>query len=104
MRRLQRMRKPARRPLKPRWTPFSAPSPRAQLSRRFSRYKGHAPKTGDADAWHWQMYQHYYSEMKSDRQRGLGRMFWEIFRQVYDREMRSKTLESQFGSAPAHDL
>ncbi|WP_150523510.1 type VI secretion system-associated FHA domain protein TagH [Roseibium sediminis] len=76
----------------------------AQLSRRFARYKGHAPKSGDADAWHWQMYQHYYSEMKSDRQRGLGRMFWEIFRQVYDREMRSKTLESQFGSASVHDL
>lgn len=73
------------------------------LSRRFARYKGHAPKTGDPDAWHWQMYQHYYSEMKSDRQRGLGRMFWEIFRQVYDREMRSKTLQSQFGGSPLND-
>ena len=63
-----------------------------QLSRRFARYKGHAPRVGDQDAWHWQMYRHYYEEMKSDRQRGLTRMFWEIFRQVYDREMRSKAL------------
>ncbi|MAM09276.1 MAG: type VI secretion system-associated FHA domain protein TagH [Rhizobiaceae bacterium] len=63
-----------------------------QLSRRFARYKGHAPRVGDQDAWHWQMYRHYYEEMKSDRQRGLARMFWEIFRQVYDREMRSKAL------------
>ncbi|KZL05024.1 hypothetical protein PsAD2_04575 [Pseudovibrio axinellae] len=64
------------------------------LSKRFARYKGHAPRTGDLDSWHWQMYEHYYTEMKSDRQRGLARMFWEVFRQVYDREMRSQQLHA----------
>lgn len=64
----------------------------ANLMARFARYKGHAPRTDDLDSWHWQMYQHYYSEMKSDRQRGLARMFWQVFRQVYDREMRSNQL------------
>ncbi len=64
------------------------------LKKRFARYKGHAPRTGDLDGWHWQMYEHYYAEMKSDRQRGLARMFWEVFRQVYDREMRSQKLHA----------
>ncbi|EEA94504.1 type VI secretion system-associated FHA domain protein TagH [Pseudovibrio sp. JE062] len=62
------------------------------LTKRFARYKGHAPRTGDLDSWNWQMYEHYYNEMRSGRQRGLTRMFWEIFRQVYDREMRSHQL------------
>ncbi len=64
------------------------------LARRFLKYKGHAPRTGDLDAWHWRMYQHYYSELSSDRQGGLSRMFREVFRQVYDREMRARSLES----------
>ena len=64
------------------------------LARRFMKYKGHTPRTGDLDAWHWGMYQHYYSELSSDRQGGLSRMFWEVFRQVYDREMRARTIES----------
>lgn len=64
------------------------------LARRFLKYKGHAPRTGDLDAWHWRMYQHYYGELSSDRQGGLSRMFREVFRQVYDREMRARTLES----------
>jgi type VI secretion system protein ImpI len=64
------------------------------LARRFLKYKGHAPRTGDLDAWHWRMYQHYYGELSSDRQGGLSRMFREVFRQVYDREMRAHALES----------
>ncbi len=64
------------------------------LAKRFLKYKGHAPRTGDLDAWHWRMYQHYYGELSSDRQGGLSRMFREVFRQVYDREMRARTLES----------
>jgi type VI secretion system protein ImpI len=67
---------------------LSALSPIA-LARRFFKYKGHAPRTGDLDAWHWTMYQHYYRELASDRQGGLARMFREVFRQVYDREMRA---------------
>ena len=62
------------------------------LAKRFARYKGHAPRVGNLNSWHWEMYEHYYSEMRSDRQRGLTRMFWEVFRQVYDREMRSHQL------------
>jgi type VI secretion system FHA domain protein len=64
------------------------------LAKRFLKYKGHAPRTGDLDAWHWRMYQHYYGELSSDRQGGLSRMFREVFRQVYDREMRAHALES----------
>lgn len=69
---------------------LSALSPVA-LARRFLKYKGHAPRTGDLDAWHWTMYQHYYRELASDRQGGLTRMFREVFHQVYDREMRALT-------------
>lgn len=69
---------------------LSALSPVA-LARRFLKYKGHAPRTGDLDAWHWTMYQHYYRELASDRQGGLTRMFREVYHQVYDREMRAST-------------
>jgi len=61
------------------------------LARRFMKYKGHAPRAGDLDAWHWNMYRHYYAEMRSHQQGGLSRMFWEVHRQIYDREMRSRT-------------
>ncbi|WP_331298126.1 type VI secretion system-associated FHA domain protein TagH [Methylobacterium oryzae] len=67
---------------------FAALSP-VTLARRFLKYKGHVPRTGDLDAWHWGMYQHYYREIASDRQGGLARLFWEVFRQVHDREMRT---------------
>ncbi|MCB5205266.1 type VI secretion system-associated FHA domain protein TagH [Neorhizobium sp. T786] len=63
------------------------------LARRFLKYKGHAPRSGDLDAWHWTMYQHYFAEMRSDQQGGLSRMFWEVYGQVYDREMRQLTME-----------
>lgn len=65
----------------------------AALAKRFKKYKGHAPRAGNLDAWHWEMYQHYYNEIRSVQQGGLSRMFWEIYRQVYDREMRNLTLE-----------
>lgn len=64
------------------------------LARRFLKYKGHAPRAGDLDAWHWTMYQHYFSEMRSDQQGGLSRMFWEVYAQIYDREMRQCTMDS----------
>lgn len=65
----------------------------AALVKRFKKYKGHAPRAGDLNAWHWEMYQHYYNEIRSEQQGGLSRMFWEVYRQVYDREMRNLTLE-----------
>ena len=65
-------------------------SPEA-LAKRFARYKGHAPREGDQGAWNWAMYAHYYKEMRSGRQRGLNRMFAEVYGQVYDREMRART-------------
>jgi type VI secretion system protein ImpI len=64
------------------------------LAKRFMKYKGHAPRSGDLDAWHWNMYQHYYAELKSEHQGGLSRMFWEVYAQVYDREMRHRTLQA----------
>jgi len=60
------------------------------LKRRFSNYA----KVGDDhiqdEAWAWQMYTHYYSELISSRQSGFEKLFWEVFEQAYDRSMRKQ--------------
>jgi len=60
------------------------------LRRRFSNYA----KVGDDhiqdDAWAWQMYTHYYTELISSRQAGFEKLFWEVFEQTYDRSMRKQ--------------
>lgn len=64
-----------------------------KLARRFAKYAKGQSSNDDQDGWNWQMYEHYYKELRSDRQKGFGRMFWEVFRQVYDREMRRISAE-----------
>lgn len=64
------------------------------LLKRFNSYK----RTGDTDAnapesWAWNMYQNYFSELTSNRQRGFDKLFWEIFEQSYDRRIRQMQLE-----------
>lgn len=60
------------------------------LKRRFANYA----KVGDDhiqdEAWAWQMYTHYYSELISSRQEGFEKLFWEVFEQTYDRSMRQQ--------------
>lgn len=64
------------------------------LMRRFSRYRrpGTA-KPESEDAWSWKMYQSYYKELTSDRQKGFEKLFWEIFDQAYDKQLRQKQQE-----------
>nr|WP_157490651.1 type VI secretion system-associated FHA domain protein TagH [Enterovibrio coralii] len=64
------------------------------LMRRFSAYRRPGEVSPEsADAWAWKMYQSYYTELTSDRQRGFEKLFWEIFDQAYDRKLREKQLE-----------
>jgi len=60
------------------------------LKRRFANYA----KVGDDhiqdEAWAWQMYTHYFTELISSRQAGFEKLFWEVFEQTYDRSMRKQ--------------
>lgn len=61
-----------------------------QLERRFARYRSgqqHEALSGDGA---WQMYRHYYEELKSSRQQGFDKLFWEVFDQAYDQSLRKE--------------
>lgn len=61
------------------------------LMRRFAAYrrKGqHLPLS--EEAWAWGMYQNYYQELVSNRQKGFEKLFWEIFQQAYDKKIRER--------------
>ncbi|WP_052245108.1 type VI secretion system-associated FHA domain protein TagH [Halocynthiibacter namhaensis] len=75
--------------------------PRA-LERRFRSYAPEAaPKSGvEKDAWCWDMYKAYFSELKSTRQKGLQMLFWEVFQHEYQGIMRSHEL---YGDADQED-
>lgn len=63
------------------------------LQRRFQAY---GPPAGPAEkdaAWAWRMYRHYFDELASDRQQGLGRLFWAVFGQAYDQAVRGHSAE-----------
>jgi type VI secretion system protein ImpI len=60
------------------------------LKRRFSNYAKVGDENIQDDAWAWQMYTHYYSELISSRQVGFEKLFWEVFEQAYDRSMREQ--------------
>ena len=61
-----------------------------QLERRFARYRsGQNPEALPGD-WAWQMYRHYYDELKSSRQQGFDKLFWEVFDQAYDQALRKE--------------
>lgn len=76
-------------------TVLAALSPRA-LERRFRSYAPSETPSGEADrdAWCWEMYQAYFSELKSQRQRGLQMLFWEVFRHEYQSILREDELFS----------
>ena len=68
---------------------LAALSPKA-LERRFNAYETEAvPQDQQAyEAWCWRMYRAYFTELRSERQRGLQMLFWEVFAQEYQVEMR----------------
>ncbi|MNN18581.1 hypothetical protein D3C81_1317930 [compost metagenome] len=61
-----------------------------QLFQRFQRYQPDQAGADQPGDWAWQMYTHYYNELKSDRQRGFEKLFWEVFEQHYDRALRTE--------------
>lgn len=62
-------------------------SPEALL-RRFHGYRRGLQDNEDEGCWAWDMYQHYYRELKSSRQQGFERLFQEVFDQAYDQHLR----------------
>ncbi len=65
------------------------------LERRFHNYRRDHDIKDVGDAWAWQMYKHYYEEIESSRQAGLEKLFWDVFEQAYDREMRKTSTENE---------
>lgn len=64
------------------------------LEKRFRSYApGERPEGGEEqDAWYWGMYKAYFNELKSQRQRGLQMLFWEVFQHEYQGIMRNHEL------------
>ncbi|WP_105902361.1 type VI secretion system-associated FHA domain protein TagH [Vibrio gangliei] len=61
------------------------------LLKRFQTYRKNAPENMDPDAWAWKMYQSYFSELTSGRQKGFEKQFWEVFEQSYDSLQRQQS-------------
>ena len=68
-------------------------SPEALL-RRFHGYRRGLQDNEDEGRWAWNMYQHYYRELRSSRQQGFERLFQEVFDQAYDQHLRQLQRES----------
>jgi len=68
-------------------------SPEALL-RRFHGYRRGLQQNEDEGRWAWDMYQHYYRELKSSRQQGFERLFQEVFDQAYDKHLRQLQREN----------
>ncbi|MFO8141356.1 MAG: type VI secretion system-associated FHA domain protein TagH [Marinobacter sp.] len=68
-------------------------SPEALL-RRFHGYRRSLQDNEDEGLWAWNMYQHYYQELRSSRQQGFERLFQEVFDQAYDQHLRQLQRES----------
>ncbi|MCM2973204.1 type VI secretion system-associated FHA domain protein TagH [Larsenimonas suaedae] len=58
------------------------------LLKRFHAYRRSDMTPAEESAWAWDMYQHYYRELTSNRQQGFEKLFWEVFEQGYDRSVR----------------
>ncbi|MGO3740079.1 MAG: type VI secretion system-associated FHA domain protein TagH [Marinomonas foliarum] len=63
------------------------------LLKRFSRYNREGNGSDDDKSWAWGMYENYYKELTSNRQKGFEKLFWEIFEQSYDKKLREKHAE-----------
>jgi len=68
-------------------------SPEALL-RRFHGYRRGLQDNEDEGRWAWDMYQHYYRELRSSRQQGFERLFQEVFDQAYDQHLRQLQREN----------
>ncbi|MDF3831469.1 type VI secretion system-associated FHA domain protein TagH [Cupriavidus basilensis] len=62
----------------------------ALLIERFQRYRPDPRATAGESDWAWTMYASYYDELRSERQRGFDKLFWEVFAQHYDRALRTE--------------
>lgn len=58
------------------------------LKQRFIRYRRHYEKGNTDSEWAWNMYSSYYNELISKRQQGFDKLFWEIYEQAYDQNIR----------------
>ncbi|WP_318466714.1 type VI secretion system-associated FHA domain protein TagH [Photobacterium leiognathi] len=64
------------------------------LMQRFLRYRRPGQIIGGSpEAWAWEMYKSYHQELTSNRQQGFEKLFWEIFDQAYDKNLREKQQE-----------
>ena len=72
---------------------FAAMSP-AFMKRRFAAYASARKQSTDlSPAECWTLYERYFAELKSDRQTGLRRLFWQIFDRRYDELAREASLD-----------
>ncbi len=58
------------------------------LMTRFQRYRRDHMVDINDPSWGWEMYNHYFEELKSTRQQGIERLFQEVYEQVYDKALR----------------
>jgi type VI secretion system protein ImpI len=67
----------------------------AALLKRFNRYSRNSSLNSDNNehSWAWKMYENYYQELTSNRQKGFEKLFWEMFEQYYDKKVREKHAE-----------
>ena len=62
-------------------------SPAVLLS-RFENYRRSNETKEKNAAWAWEMYENYYQELTSTRQKGFEKLFWEVYAQAYDKSLR----------------
>ncbi len=61
------------------------------LMKRFQRYRRSTENSAlSNEAWAWEMYCNYYQELTSHRQNGFEKLFWEIFEQSFDTQIRDR--------------
>lgn len=61
------------------------------LEGRFKKYRKSSELSLKPEGnWTWQMYVKYYEELTSMRQQGFNKLFWEVFEQVYDKNIRQQ--------------
>jgi len=71
------------------------------MRQRFSAYASSRKEQADlSPQWCWGMYEKYFEELKSDRQSGLRKMFWQIFDRHYDELARAEDGFSNLGTKP----
>ncbi|MEQ5217944.1 type VI secretion system-associated FHA domain protein TagH [Morganella morganii] len=68
-------------------TMLDAFSPERLLA-RFSQYQRAGEECSSDPAWAWQMYVSYYRELKSCRQQGFEKLFYEVYTHAYDQALR----------------